>query len=640
MSLSTHSIPQNTHACQYPDAQILSDGLRPELQRDAYQELTESQKGIPVPRYFVEHWMDLLQSREPRIIIAARQCAFVNQETESTIVDKAIYVKELSKWSGLDSHQISKAIAADDSYLPWFAYIQKKRVGRRSRDEWCVYVEIPLAPHHLVAISEFVTESAHKWQGQIDSLLDDLTEALPRLKKVTMERATEWSGGRKSLQDIVLNATGRKSLTQSQILRCAELEARVIKPGDAIVIRHYFIKAWAQDLPSPMFNSVLKARNADFRGTVQNPQIIAKYGAPTLLGEILGVDWRTVKNWQQLMLNGEQIGAFVSLKDVDEKTFELNINVLDPVHPTDMDQYAALLEAKVREASLENPAPQEDPLQQIMAAVAAGRLDIESAMDQLEQSGTLRTTKRYIENDKTVHEDEQNGTLRTTKRYIENDKTVHEDEQNGTLRTTKRYIENGKPVRCTFGINDSLSNSLESTDFNKPPQPLARAREETEPREKTEPPEEEEVFWESEDFIGWYPSEIKSFLVENGLPKKHVDTILETLTSQEACLHASAHILQAFKLQCEGRKINAPLFLAYKKITAGETPPRVAIQTAEIFPVNLYKYIKNEFSRTTRGEFPESVRKFMITLEEGGFREKLDNVDIVEEFSPEQIDGY
>ena len=107
--------------------------LAPEAQR-AYDAVVRPNAILPIPRYFLEHWLPLLGTSRSWLALAFRQVAFVSR-SNSHEVPAQTTLRQLGRWCGL-THVRVHQVLKDPVVFGFFEHVG--RLPERDRRLLCL----------------------------------------------------------------------------------------------------------------------------------------------------------------------------------------------------------------------------------------------------------------------------------------------------------------------------------------------------------------------------------------------------------------------------------------------------------------------------------------------------------------------
>ncbi len=322
------------------DYRSVSETTIAEDHDSAYAAITQPQKVIVVPRYFITHWLPLLGPSPAWLVLAFRQSAFVSKCPRPEAV-RALPVRKLGAWAGLSHGQIWNLLQ-QSGWLGWFVRRVSRSTQRQESDVWGVRTSVPVAPHHLSEIRrrahahlQAVPELGPERLAQ--HLLEESAEILQSLERPAAGEQV----APHSVQDILEEHYGSLDGKTSQLLD--ELAGRITQPGNTIAISHYFIKRWRPEMTSGEAWLVHLLRTQVY-STRRSTSYLAVEGGKTRLARDLGVHTRSVRRWFENLAENP-LGRFLNEQPSVESgsALGLTVRMADPIHPQDTGHYERLL---------------------------------------------------------------------------------------------------------------------------------------------------------------------------------------------------------------------------------------------------------------------------------------------------------
>ena len=339
------------------------DDLLVRIQRSAYDQVVNPRKMVPIPFYVFQHWLPVLGSSLFWLVIAIRQQSFVNTTKEGS-VHKLISTRELSHWSPLSFSQIAKLLNKE-GFTSWF-FTKEKEGYQDVPPEYRVWSQIPVAPHHLVWIDNFLYEKKEESAvAAIEYLLGN-TGIIRGVKKKDIAVPLKFSKQRFSLVDIVTTHFP-KEMDQHIYDMVTQLEYQITRENMFLSIPHYFFENYGVELNSNeaallwYLRSVYKEDGNDtllFNGYSQ-------------IKEALGCSLNTVKNllgssvretdsipdpsWSVSFNEDLSLGNWLTVSQqslpINGVATELSIKVraTEPIHSSDVEAYESLVKEELRQ---------------------------------------------------------------------------------------------------------------------------------------------------------------------------------------------------------------------------------------------------------------------------------------------------
>ncbi|MCJ7716138.1 MAG: hypothetical protein MUO54_06425, partial [Anaerolineales bacterium] len=155
------------------------DDLLVRVQRSVYDQVVDPNKLVPVSIYMFHHWLPVLGAAPFWVATAMRQVSFVAIAKDDSVL-KPISSRVLSKWAPLKYVQISEWLNKK-GFSSWF-YKKVKDGYEDVPPEYSVWSQIPLAPHHLVWIENFIKQ--YKDEDSAASILESLLDRTGEVRRV------------------------------------------------------------------------------------------------------------------------------------------------------------------------------------------------------------------------------------------------------------------------------------------------------------------------------------------------------------------------------------------------------------------------------------------------------------------------
>jgi hypothetical protein len=375
-----------------------------ELYESAYAQITNPQRVVVLPRYFLKHWLPLLGPSSAWLVLAFRQAAFVSRSNTHEVF-RQIPVRQLTRWTGLSHGQVWN-LMSKSGHLSWFVRKTEKASSQTEGDTWGVQVSIPVAPQHLAQIDNFILLHPPKTHDTQESYLRMLMLEAPVILGDPSRVDGISADDRQTVHDIAEKHLGRLSAVASQL--CDEITGRIVQPGNTLAITHYFLERWRPEMPSGEAWMIILLRGMVY-AAARPASTIGVLGGKSMLAQGLGIHKRSVRRWFS-RLSESHLSAFIQVEDeTSAADLLLEIKLRDPIHPSDEERYAEYL--------------------------AEARADITGHGNG--QKWTGKSTKVDTALDNTGHAPGQEWTHTRTKMNTEVDRIGHEDGQKWTYPGTK-----------------------------------------------------------------------------------------------------------------------------------------------------------------------------------------------------------
>lgn len=338
------------------------------VQHSVYDKIIEPNKLVPVQLYFFNHWLPVLGASPFWVVIAMRQVSFVSQADDSSVL-KPVSSRALAKWTPLRHVQVAEWINKG-GFSTWF-YKKTKDSYEDVPPEYTVWSKVPVAPHHLAWIEEFIDQYREEETAAsiLGSLLDQ-TEVIRRVKPGDIDVPPSYTNKRKTLLDVVSeHFPGNLSRRASDLL--IQLEQQITRPNLAITIPHYFFKKYMNDLSSNEAALIWYLRSLYKED--DKPEV--RFSGYTSLETALGCGNRTPKRLLEKCLVSEEeversgwdsfykpslsLGNWLSARYLGEyqkgaaREYSIKIRASEPIHDDDRDRYQRLLKRSVDDLRVE-----------------------------------------------------------------------------------------------------------------------------------------------------------------------------------------------------------------------------------------------------------------------------------------------
>jgi len=308
---------------------------------------------IPNPKYLLQHWYGYgwLSAPEVALVVGIRQAAFLPKESPRKTKETEISLRHVETWCGFSFARISTMLdKADESYLSWF--FKRLTHHRRKQNSFSVRIDVPLALHHLIAIENAIQHYYNRWQkanSQQDamSFLLYFEKQIPDEHKLMAFYQEQNGKGQRPPEyyntvDILKKYFQRLSI--EAVAFCENFEAKIIRPDDTFVISHYYAKNWLSEL-----NSLEAITIQYLRLKVYSKKTIGQLTFATLkdFANELKIDERTARRIMNDSLNPQKpISKFLKItRDEVSRAVKVEVAMIDPIHPKDMEWYESLVEA-------------------------------------------------------------------------------------------------------------------------------------------------------------------------------------------------------------------------------------------------------------------------------------------------------
>ena len=217
----------------------VDEDVRLKAERGAYESIVHPEKLLPVSIYMFQHWLPVLEPSAFWVALAMRQSAFVSKAT-SPLVGKRISLRDLARWIPMHYSSVRRAMLRD-GFLSWF-FTETQEGYEDLAPEYAVYVEYPLAPHHLSWIETFLQKGIGEGKRMEELLKEllDLTREIRQIKHGELEYPQEYELERRSVLDLV--SSYRSGEVNSVIHDLSsQLNREITRDYLTVSIPHYFL---------------------------------------------------------------------------------------------------------------------------------------------------------------------------------------------------------------------------------------------------------------------------------------------------------------------------------------------------------------------------------------------------------------
>jgi len=357
------------------DKGAVDEDLRLKAERGAYEHIVHPEKLVPVSIYMFRHWLPVLEPRSFWVAIAMRQVAFVSR-AESAQVGKRISLRDLARWAPMHYSSVRRALQRE-RFLPWF-FTESKEAYEDLPPEYAVYVEYPLAPHHLAWIESFL----QKGLGEGRSLPWILKELLNRTREIRslkhgdVEYSPDYGSERHTLLDLVArhSAQGLDNHTHDLAL---QLQREITRDNLTVSIPHYFLTRFGSELSANEAALIWYLRSL-YMGESQDRHIFQGY---TSLADCVGFGRKTLKRMFALCTvekhqdeedrpfrspiykpdltlgNWMQVEYLTAPQKGQSREYSVQVRNSEPVHPEDEEFYLRLVEEEIDTLLAQNETP-------------------------------------------------------------------------------------------------------------------------------------------------------------------------------------------------------------------------------------------------------------------------------------------
>ena len=347
----------------------VDEDVRLKAERGAYESIVHPEKLLPVSIYMFQHWLPVLESSSFWVALAMRQTAFVSKAT-STRVGKRISLRDLSRWIPMHYSSVRRAILREE-FLSWF-FTMTKEAYEDLPPEYAVYVEYPLAPHHLTWIEEFLQKGIGKGKRVEDLLKEllDLTREIRQIKHGDLDYPPEYGLERRSVLDLI--SSYRSGEVDSMIHDLSvQLNREITRDYLTVSIPHYFLLRFGDELSANEAALIWYLRSL-YLGEEQELHTFQGYSS--LAGKV-GFGRKTLQRmfdrctpleeqldqpsfFSPVYLPEYRLGNWLRLEYLSplekgqSREYALSLRSNEPIHPEDEKQYYILIDKEIEKINV------------------------------------------------------------------------------------------------------------------------------------------------------------------------------------------------------------------------------------------------------------------------------------------------
>lgn len=334
------------------------------VQRSVYEQIVEPQKIVPIQIYLFQHWLPVLGASAFWVTAAMRQVSFISKADDDCVV-KPISSRSLARWAPLKHVQVNEWLSKE-GFTCWF-FKKTKDSYDDVPPEYTVWSQVPVAPHHLSFIENYVQKNhAAEAPAEILESLLEKTGEIRRVKPGDLQIPPAYLQNRRTVLDI-LAAYYPSTLSNLVSDLALQLEHQITRPNLSITLPHYFFQCYMDDLnPNEAaliwyLRSLYKEEGGaevTFSGykAVEDALGCGNRTPKRLLEKCLcaeeeeaSVTWdplyqpdRSLKNWLSAAYLGEYRRGF-------PREYTINVRTTEPIHTDDQGRYERLLSKSMTE---------------------------------------------------------------------------------------------------------------------------------------------------------------------------------------------------------------------------------------------------------------------------------------------------
>ena len=320
--------------------------LAPDIQR-AYDAVVRPNAILPIPKYFMDHWLPLLGTSRAWVTLSFRQVAFVSRSGNLEVPVRTT-LRKLGRWCGL-SHVRVHQVLKNPGHLTWFVRnlegdLAERRTPRSEPPTYMVRSDIPLTPKDQARLTLWLEERSpiddldwvHALEEAIEARESDLPKDHP-LPEISL-----------TVQQMVYAQRGDDTpLPPSLDEACTELHSRWVQPERVTLATHYFMVRWLPDLSPGLGWLVLYLRSRTYlQEDLQVGQVWVSGGWKGIAAA-LGVSRKSLSRW----LRSDTAKLFFKRREnaedlTNRRNILLYVRMSEPIHPNDQERYESLLKGQ------------------------------------------------------------------------------------------------------------------------------------------------------------------------------------------------------------------------------------------------------------------------------------------------------
>ena len=207
----------------------------------AYNAVVQPERVFTVSRYFLRHWLPLLDPALAWLIVALRQRCYWNSQQSWCVVSQ----EQLGQDLGVDRRTVIRQMKKP--YFGWFVqdkrrYRYDQKLGRKVQDrkQYTVFQDDPLTPAHLTGLAAVLKEAglARLEEMPGEALIEKLEEAAKGAPALEMPEGVDRSVG--AVVGYTLGAVVKGDVCGL----CDRLQRRITCSGSPYLGTQYFRLKW------------------------------------------------------------------------------------------------------------------------------------------------------------------------------------------------------------------------------------------------------------------------------------------------------------------------------------------------------------------------------------------------------------
>jgi len=357
------------------DKGAVGEDLRLKAERGAYEHVVHPEKLVPVSIYMFQHWLPVLEPSSFWVVIAMRQVAFVSR-AEAAQVGKRISLRDLARWVPMHYSSVRRAILRD-SFLSWF-FTESKEAYEDLPPEYTVYVDYPLAPHHLSWIESFLQKGLGEGRS-LDWILKELLERTQEIRSVKhgdVDYSPEFGEERHTVLDLAARYRSEDLDKHTHDL-ALQLNREITRDYLTVSIPHYFLNRFGDELSANEAALIWYLRSL-YLDESQDRHFFQGY---TTLASRVGFGRKTLKrmfarcteeetvegkphpfrspiyNPELTLGNWLQVKYHTSSANGRGREYSIAVRNSEPIHPGDEEEYLQMVEKEIDALVGQNETP-------------------------------------------------------------------------------------------------------------------------------------------------------------------------------------------------------------------------------------------------------------------------------------------
>ena len=347
------------------DKGAVGEDLRLKAERGAYEHVVHPEKLVPVSIYMFQHWLPVLEPSSFWVVIAMRQVAFVSR-AEAAQVGKRISLRDLARWVPMHYSSVRRAILRD-SFLSWF-FTESKEAFEDLPPEYTVYVDYPLAPHHLSWIESYLQKGLGEGRS-LDWILKELLERTQEIRSVK-HGDVDYNPDLGEERHTVLDLAARyrsEDLDKHTHDLALQLNREITRDYLTVSIPHYFLNRFGDELSANEAALIWYLRSL-YLDESQDRHFFQGY---TSLAGRVGFGRKTLKrmfarctgeeteegkthpfrspiyNPELTLGNWLQVKYHTSSSNGRGREYSIAVRNSEPIHPGDEEKYLQMVEKEI-----------------------------------------------------------------------------------------------------------------------------------------------------------------------------------------------------------------------------------------------------------------------------------------------------